>query len=200
MKHKSSSNNGAPKKFGPHSRLTGGLEISKKEGWIRENQDGSFSVPSQTTPEVVYRVRVFKGEWTCNCPDFSKNFVKGRQFECKHIYGTKFWIATKTYLKSEQPKPKIFADDSLQCDRCGSIRVIRYGKSGRKQVYFCNDCKYKFNEDTVVKNIKYNADLVTLISVSYFSGLSLRRSRNVNDHFNMKLNSPAGTGWKVVIK
>jgi hypothetical protein len=46
-----------------------GLEISK-HSTLRENEDGSFSVPSQTRKDVSYTVKVIGDSWVCDCPDF----------------------------------------------------------------------------------------------------------------------------------
>ena len=136
-----------------------------------------------------------KGKWKCNCPDWIFHSKTEPNFECKHIIGTKFWVATNAYLKEEVPKPKVFADDALQCVYCGSIRVIKYGGK-KKQIYYCNDCMHRFNEDQVAKGSKYSAELITLTMDLYFSGLSLRKiARNINDHFNLDLNYSTIYKW-----
>jgi transposase-like protein len=57
----------------------------------------------------------------------------------------KFWIASKVELQS-WPKPKVFSEDPIQCEKCGSIRVVKYGHSYGKQVFKCRDCGKKFRE------------------------------------------------------
>ncbi|MDQ3969323.1 MAG: transposase, partial [Thermoproteota archaeon] len=66
---------------------------------------------------------------------------------CKHIHAVRLWIAVRTQLQNE-PKPQVFAEDAIPCDRCGSIRTMRYGKSGNKQVFYCKDCHRKFRESS----------------------------------------------------
>ena len=151
---------------------------------ILENNDGSFAVPSQINGNVVYEVRVIETTWVCSCPDFENREIES----CKHIYAVKFWIATNTYLKNK-PKPKVFSEDTVQCDRCGSIRVINYGKSSGKQSYYCKDCKHKFTP-SLIKKSKYSPEVITLTLDLYFSGLSLRKiARSLNDHLDMNLGS-----------
>jgi transposase-like protein len=158
---------------------------------ISENEDGSFAVPSQTGKDTVYNVRIIDNKFVCNCPDFIFRKVD----TCKHGYACKFWIATNTYLQNK-PKPKVFAEDSIQCDRCGSIKVICYGKNADKQIFYCKDCQHKFRETTLIKKSKYNAELVTLTLDLYFSGLSLRKiARNVNDHFDLELDYSTIYKW-----
>ncbi len=98
-------------------------------------------------------------------------------------------------LLENEPKPKIFADDTIQCDKCGSIRVYKYGKYGYKQVFKFKDCSHKFR-DSLLNKVKFSPELLTLTLDLYFSGLSLRNvSRNINDHFNIKLNYSTIYGW-----
>lgn len=106
-----------------------------------------------------------------------------------------FWVATNTYLQ-EKPKPKVFAEDSIPCDKCGSIRSVKYGMSANKQVFKCKDCQHKFREPTLLKKAKFSPELVTLTLDLYFSGLSLRKiARNVNDHFEIELGATTIYNW-----
>lgn len=167
-----------------------GMAISEGNH-IVENPDGSFVVPSQTSTTIVYDVRLLGTAWVCNCPDFEFREVQA----CKHIYAVKFWIATNTFLQN-QPKPKVLAEDAMQCARCGSIRVIHYGKSSAKQVYFCKDCGHKFREQSLLKKAKYNPDIITLTLDLYFSGLSLRKiARTINDNFNLDIDFSTIYTW-----
>lgn len=171
------------------TRMMRGMVITETSR-IAENEDGSFAVPSQTGKNVQYDVRLVENKWVCNCPDFVYRKVQS----CKHIYAVKFWIATNTYL-SDKPKPKVFADDSTQCDRCGSITVIRYGSCAGKQTFYCKECHHKFTPN-LLKKAKYSPELVTLTLDLYFSGLSLRKiARSINDHFNLNLGSASIYRW-----
>lgn len=118
------------------------MEISE-QGRISESADGSFSVPSQTGSSRIYRVTLIHNEWTCDCPDFFYRHVM-----CKHVYAVRFFITMNHYIKQEIAEPKILADDAVQCVRCGSIQVMRYGRSANKQVFKCKDCGKKFREET----------------------------------------------------
>ncbi|MFY3739817.1 MAG: transposase-like protein [Candidatus Nitrosomirales archaeon] len=157
---------------------------------IVENNDGSFAVPSQTNNNIVYEVRLIETTWVCSCPDFENREIES----CKHIYAVRFWIATNTFLQNK-PKPKVFSEDTIQCDRCGSIKVINYGKSSGKQSYYCNDCKHKFTP-SLIKKAKYSPEVITLTLDLYFSGLSLRKiARSLNDHLDMNLGSTSIYRW-----
>lgn len=175
------------------ARMKRGLELLERLGTknITENADRSFQVPSQTSSNL-YEVRLIGESWVCTCPDFEYGEVEA----CKHIFAVRMMIATKTYLKDE-PKPKVFADDAVPCDRCGSIRTIRYGQSsGGKQVFKCKDCRHKFTEPSLLKKAKFSPELVSLTLDLYFSRLSLRKiARNVSDHFNIDINYSTIYTW-----
>ena len=172
-------------------RMKRGLAILESHGKsIVENEDGSFSVPSQRTHGNSYEVRLLGQTWACTCPDFQYRQVEA----CKHIYAVRLQIAAKTYLRDE-PKPKVFADDAIPCDRCGSIRVIHYGRYGSKAVFYCKDCKHKFRESSMVKT-KFSPELITMTLDLYFSGLSLRKIvRHLKDHFEIKTGSTTIYDW-----
>jgi transposase-like protein len=172
------------------ARMTRGLEISKT-ATIAENEDGSFTVPSQTS-NSSYQVKLLGATWVCTCPDFEN---RADQIEmCKHAFALKFWIAAKVELQ-QAPKPKVFSDDAVQCAKCGSIRVVRFGHENGKQVFKCKDCGKKSREG-LLKNAQYSPETITLTLDLYFSGLSLRKiTRTLNDHFDMNLGKSTVYRW-----
>ncbi len=168
-----------------------GLEIAKHSA-IAENEDGSFSVPSQTFEGRFYAVKAFGVEWTCDCADFLNR--ADRIDSCKHIFAVRFWIASRVELESK-PKPRVFAEDSVQCPKCGSIRVVKFGNYNGKQLYKCKDCRTKFREG-LIKKTKYTPETITLTLDLYFSGLSLRKiARTLNDHFDLTLGATTVYDW-----
>ncbi len=181
----------SPNNAGDARRMKG-LEIFEKEG-ITENADGSFSVPSQSKHGVSYEVRLMGEIYVCNCPDFEN---RADQIElCKHAHAVKFWIAARVELQ-EKPKPKVFADDAIQCGKCGSIRVIRFGTSYGKQAFKCNDCGHRFRERSLIRGSRYSPEMVSLTLDLYFSGTSLRKTaRILNDHFDLNLGNATVYRW-----
>jgi transposase-like protein len=173
------------------ARMTRGLALLQNNGKsILENADGSFAVPSQTS-DKTYEVRILGDRFVCTCPDFEYRQIDA----CKHIHAVKLWIAVRTQLQNE-PKPKVFAEDAIPCDRCGSIRTMRYGKSGSKQTYFCKDCHRKFRESSLLRKARFNPEFVTLCLDLYFSGLSLRKiARTVANHFNIDVDFSTIYRW-----
>ena len=104
-------------------------------------------------------------------------------------------LESQTILEEKQPKPKVFAEDSVQCDKCGSIRVIRFGITCHKQTYFCKDCSHKFTP-SLIKKSKFTPELVSLTLDLYFSGTSLRKvSRIVSDHTGQYLGATTIYDW-----
>jgi transposase-like protein len=171
--------------------MTRGLEVAKRSP-ITENGDGSFTVPSLTSQGVFYIVKALGEVWTCDCPDFMNR--ADRIEACKHIFGVRFWIAARVELQSK-PKPQVFAEDTIQCDKCGSIRVIRYGKTPTRQTWWCKDCSHKFTPSLTGKT-RYTPEMITLTLDLYFSGLSCRKiARTVSDHFGMNLGKSSIYRW-----
>jgi putative transposase len=175
------------------ARMKRGLALLENNGnSIRENADGSFAIPSQKS-DKTYEVRLLGAgdRYVCTCPDFEFRQIDA----CKHIHTVKLWIAVRTQLQNE-PKPQVFAEDAIPCDRCGSIRSMRYGKSGSKQVYYCKECHRKFRESSLLKKARFNPEFVTLCLDLYFSGLSLRKiARTVANHFNIDVDFSTIYRW-----
>jgi transposase-like protein len=164
-----------------------------EENKIAENIDGSFNVPSQSKQGFAYEVRLLGKTWVCNCPDFE---TRADQIEaCKHGLAVSLWIAARVEIKQE-PKPKVFADDATQCDKCGSIRVIKFGSRRGKQGFKCNDCGRRFEEKALMRGSRYTPEVVSLTLDLYFSGTSLRKTaRILNDHFDMNLGNATVFRW-----
>lgn len=173
------------------TRQDRGLALFQKaKKSIFENSDGSFSVPSARCEEIAYIVKLVNAKYQCTCPDFVFNHIE----ICKHIHAVKFWIASRAFLE-EKPKPKVFSGDSIQCDKCGSIRVIRYGINTNKQTYWCKDCSHKFTPSLIPKS-KFTPELISLTLDLYFSGTSLRKiSRIVSDHTGVNVGSSTIFDW-----
>ena len=169
-----------------------GVEIAKRSA-ISENPDGSFKVPSQSTEGKFYMVINFGGVWVCDCPDYQNR--ADSIAACKHILGTRLWIAAKVELQGK-PKPKVFADDALQCVECGSIRVIHFGSSHGKPAFKCKDCGKRFREQSLIRGSRYSPETVSLTLDLYFSGTSLRKiARIVNNHFGTEMGSTSIYRW-----
>ncbi len=174
------------------ARMERGLAIAKMNV-ITENADGSFSVPSQTIGEIAYLVRIVNGKYVCNCPDFKERHEQIQA--CKHIHATRFWVAAQVEL-AQKPKPKVFAEDAVQCGKCGSIRVVKNGIKRQKQAFVCKDCGHKFTEQGLLRGSRYTPEMVSLTLDLYFSGMSLRKiARTINSHYGLKLGNATIYRW-----
>lgn len=133
------------------------------------------------------------GSWVCDCPDFIN---RADQIEgCKHIFAVKFWVAARVELE-QKPKPKVFADDAIQCAKCGSIKVVKNGIKRQKQAFVCRDCGHKFTEHAMLKGSRYSPEMVSLTLDLYFSGMSLRKiARTMNSHYGLKLGNATIYRW-----
>lgn len=137
-------------------------------------------------------MKVFGGEWVCDCPDFQNR--ADEIDSCKHAFAVKFWVASRVELEAK-PKPKVFAEDSVQCVKCGSIRVIRFGNYNGKQLFKCKDCRTKFREG-LLKKSRYTTETIALTLDLYFSGMSLRKiTRTLNDHFDLTMGATTVYDW-----
>jgi transposase-like protein len=173
------------------SRESRGLEIAKS-AIIRGNEDGSFSVPSQTFEGQFYTVRVIGNEWTYDCPDFLNR--ADRIDSCKHVLATRFWIASKVELEAK-PKPRVFSEDATQCPQCGSIRVVKFGNYNGEQLYKCKDYRTKFREG-LLKKTRYSPETIALTLDLYFSGTSFRKTaRIISDHFGQTFGATIIYDW-----
>jgi len=171
--------------------MTKGTLIAE-QGRISENEDGSFSVPSQTRPDASYQVRLLGSMWVCNCPDFEN---RADQIEtCKHGIAARLWVASRVELQ-EKPRPKVFAEDATQCVKCGSIRAIRFGTRGGKQTFRCNDCGARFTP-SLIKKSRYSPETITLTLDLYFSGMSYNKiARVLNDNLDLKMGAASIYRW-----
>ncbi len=153
----------------------------------------TFLVPSQSSNKK-YRVVHRGNDWTCECPDF-----QFRDVECKHILSVKLWLEMKEKIKS---KPNFnFSEESekSRCVYCNSEKIIKRGKRntsiGFKQRFFCKSCNRKFIFD-IVKRVKGNSKIITLVIDLYYKGLSLRDIQDtVYQFFRLKVHHETIRRW-----
>lgn len=179
-----------PETKGNDERMNRGLLLFQKKGKsITENQDGSWTVPSQFDSDKSYEVRLLGERYVCTCPDFEQREIEF----CKHVHAVKFLIASQVYF--EEKKPKVFSEDSVQCTKCGSIRVVKYGFDNNKQTYKCKDCLRKF-VPSLIPRAKFSPEMISLTLDLYFSGTSLRKiARIISDHTGQHLGATTVYDW-----
>jgi transposase-like protein len=166
-----------------------GMDMLQNGATITELESGAFAVPSQTSSKK-YEVRILGDRMVCTCPDFEYRQIEA----CKHIHLVKFALSVRQI--HGEPKPRVFAEDAIPCDKCGSIRVIKFGFDSGKQTFYCKDCKHKFREPSMIKKAKFTPEFVTLTLDLYFSGLSLRKiARTIGTHFSIDVNYSTIYTW-----
>jgi transposase-like protein len=165
-----------------------GYAIIAKGDKITQLDHETFLVPSQSK-NIKYQVRKVNGEWHCECLDHQYRLV-----QCKHIYAVQFWLSLKRKLQKETITIK--TPEAYQCKFCSSPNIIKYGKKGRKQAYYCKDCGRAFVVDDIARHMRYDPQVITMTLDLYFKGVSLR---GIKDHlyqiFGIKLSHQTILNW-----
>jgi len=75
----------------------------------------------------------------------------------------------------------------IQCKYCQSKNVIKYGKYGGVQLYYCKDCGSKFKDDDTTFHMKTPANQVTSALNMWYEGMSIKAIRRnlQQEHGNM---------------
>jgi transposase-like protein len=149
-----------------------GKAIAEKAGQIIRINDNSYKVKSQSS-DTLYDVTSTEIGWKCSCPDHVSRGV-----QCKHIFGVIFSFG----LRKEVEKVRIEPIDGVSsCVYCHSANIkkdgIRHNKSGDIQRFICYDCNKKFSINIGFEKMKHNPQAVTTAMQLYFSGESLRHTK-----------------------
>lgn len=150
-----------------YTMIDNGIEPIK----VKENE---FSIKSQNGDKHYIVTKKPNGNYKCTCPDFVN-----RDVVCKHIRVILTWQKLKEKLQNDT-QTRI----DTTCKFCNSYNVIKYGKSGQKQVYKCKDCDRKFIEENGFSNMKYDPQIISLCLDLYFKGVSLRKISNHIEQFH----------------
>ena len=159
-------------------QIRGYAIISKGEQICKAGKD-CYLIPSQSG-NGKYKVCV--GDvWSCTCPDFEK-----RHSNCKHIFAVKFWLRIRQKLRHEQTFEKKQTFMMKACVYCKSTHIVKDGSrisNGiKKQKYLCRSCNRQFVYD-VVKRVKGNGKIITLVLDLWFKGISIRKICDHLDQF-----------------
>lgn len=132
----------------------------------------TFLVPSQSG-SGKYTVKLFRYKSSCSCPDFQK-----RGIPCKHIYACRFWLNLKYKLDHSDGLEIEMPNKEQKCLYCGSVKVVRCGKTNRKQRFVCKSCKRTFVSEKDFRKFKSSGKIITLAIDLYFKGVSLRKIKH----------------------
>lgn len=83
----------------------------------------------------------------------------------------------------------------MKCPYCNRKNVIKYGRSGSKQAYYCKKCKRKFTKQRL-KHKMYPPQVVTNAITYYNLGNTLEESAKiVNRKFKVKVSKSSVHSW-----
>jgi putative transposase len=158
-------------------RAQRGEAIAKEFGWVQRMDDLSYRVHSQTS-DLWYEVNSGEFGWICSCPDFT--FRGG--LKCKHIFAVEIsWTLRQKVEEHQRALRTIEPIMAQACVACGSERLkrsgIRRNKSGDIQRFQCLDCRRTFVVNIGFEKMKHNPKAITTALQLYFSGESLRKTR-----------------------
>ncbi len=149
-----------------------GQSIAQNFGWVRRVDETTYMVHSQRL-DREYRVEQTETGWICECPDSTFRLLK-----CKHVWAVEIsW----TLRKRVEEARRIMPIQGQACIACGSEHLKRSGvrrnKSGDIQRFQCLDCRKTFVVNIGFEKMKHNPKAITTALQLYFSGESLRKTR-----------------------
>jgi len=149
-----------------------GQAIAQLNGQVKRLDDCTYIVKSQSH-NGEYTISKSGNEWVCSCPDNTY-----RHLICKHIFAVDF----ASQLRKEVQTNRVIQEVNVSnCRYCGSNNLkkdgVRKNKTGAIQKFFCRDCKHYFTINIGFERMKHNPQAITSAMQLYFSGESLRNTR-----------------------
>ncbi len=150
-----------------------GKMIADSYGNIQRFDERNYAVKSQVG-NGYYGVTLSEIGWKCSCPDHISRGVK-----CKHI-----WAVELSYSIREQVRKSVVLQPIIisECLYCHSTNIqkngIRHNKSGDIQRFVCYACDRTFSINIGFEKMKHNPQAVTTAMQLYFSGESLRKTKD----------------------
>jgi transposase-like protein len=147
--------------------------IAEKHDQIMRMDDTSYKVASQSR-DLSYDVTLTERGWKCNCLDYHY-----RQVRCKHIIA----VEISQRLRDKVRENILIEPVNIStCLACGSSHLkkfgVRHNKCGDIQRFLCADCHKTFSVNVGFERMKHNPQAITTAMQLYFSGESLRNTRN----------------------
>lgn len=174
------------------SRLNRGYSILKQGIEPKVLKENTYLIPSQTDDKKYHVFKVGEG-WICECLDFFY-----RRVECKHICAIKFWLRIREKLNTKKDLEKDISEE-VKCIYCYSFDIVKDGKrkieNGNKQKFLCKICKRRFVSD-IIKKVKGDGKIITLVLDLYFKGVSLRKIQyHLKQFYNLKVGHETVRRW-----
>lgn len=172
------------------------LAIIAQAGTIDRIDSKSYRVKSQSG-NGWYQVQKQKGEWKCECPDFTNRGVV-----CKHCFAVSYSITLRDKALSQNFSPQLVIPEpqSLACRKCGSPEIVKRGirknQAGQVQRFYCKVCGYKFVINEGFLKMKNDGKLVCLALDLFFKGNSFRKIKDTLEQFyNIKVEHSTIIRW-----
>ncbi len=166
-----SNNTNYPKLIG--TREDRGRAIAEKDRQIMRMNDHSYKVKSQSS-DILYDITQTEIGWKCTCPDHQTRGVK-----CKHIFAVELVFNLREQVKKNVSIEPIVISEYQFCHSTNIKKFgIRHNKSGDIQRFVCSDCDRTFSINIGFERMKHNPQAVTTAMQLYFSGESLRNTKN----------------------
>lgn len=157
-------------------RESRGEAIAKSFGSVQRIDEHAYKVRSQTK-DTAYDVQSGELGWLCSCPDFAFRGMK-----CKHIFAVEIsWTLRQKVEEQTQAIRMIEPIQNQSCIACGSANLMKWGvrhnKAGDIQRFQCRQCERSFTVNLGFERMKHNPKAVTIALQLYFSGESLRKTK-----------------------
>jgi transposase-like protein len=150
-----------------------GKAIAEKDGQMIRINDNSYKVKSQSS-DILYDVILTEIGWKCSCPDHQTRGVK-----CKHIFGVEFSFNLREQVKKSLVIQPIGVTDCLFCHSTNIKKFgVRHNKQWDVQKFYCHDCHQHFSFNIGFEGMRHNPQAVTTAMQLYFSGESLRHTKD----------------------
>ena len=100
-------------------------------------------------------------------------------------------------MKDRPSPPNLSTSTKPSCRYCGSEHVIRYGRSGKRQAYWCKACKRKFTlREEGFEGLRKGPEVVAKALDLYFKGLSLRKvAEHITEFYGVPVSHQAVYKW-----
>lgn len=157
-------------------RMQRGEAIAQEFGNVIRIEEGHYQVRSQSR-EIQYDVIEGEWGWICSCPDSSF-----RGSKCKHSWAVEISFQLRRQVEESTKTIRTIAPiQAVSCVACGSERLMKWGvrhtKAADIQKFKCRECGRFFTINIGFEKMKHNPKAVTVALQLYFSGESLRKTK-----------------------
>ncbi len=154
------------------TRKERGMAIAQGQNQVKRIDASAYVVQSQSNNGVYHVVKGADG-WVCECPDHVF-----RRVPCKHIFAVEISVSLRAQVTSRRIEP---VESLTKCIYCGSDNIVKDGvrknKAGVIQKFQCRSCHKYFTFNLGFERMKHNPQAVTTAIQLYFSGESLRNTK-----------------------